>query len=111
LIDVLDKKFDVKSSLRYSKGKEEYKPMIYMNGDGYTNLHSIVDPFIQQFPCFLRKLGREKIVTAKVTEEQVKEIRQLFVDGLKYDEIAPMYNIRKSTIQNIVLKRSWKQVA
>jgi hypothetical protein len=108
LIDVLDKKFNIKSTLGYMKGKEEYKPVIHFYGKGYDTFHSIVDPLL--LPCFSYKAGREKLIIAKLTEDVVREIRKLSLEGLSRQELAVKYNVSYDCIRNVVLEYSWQHV-
>lgn len=43
----------------------------------------------------------------KLNSGKVKEIRQLFLDGLRYAEIAKMYGVCRQMINNIRLKKVW----
>lgn len=47
---------------------------------------------------------------AKLTSEQVKEIRQLRQEGVSTSIIAEKFNTHQSTIQRIVAGKSWKNV-
>jgi len=104
LIDVLAQKFNVKASLRYSQNL----PVIYINGLSYDIFHSIVDPLLNN--CFSYKAGREKLITAKLTEDGVREIRKLALEGLSRQELAVKYNVSYDCIRNVVLEYSWKNV-
>jgi len=109
LIEVLYKKFNVKSHMVYAEGKTELHPVIRIAAtEGYSIFHSIVDPYL--LPCFSYKAGREK-KPPKVTEDDIRKIRKLFSEGLKYIDIATMFKVNKSTIQNIILGRSFKNVS
>ncbi len=46
---------------------------------------------------------------AKLTRDQVKEIRTLF-PSLNYRQIAERYNLNRSTISYIILRKTWKEV-
>lgn len=48
--------------------------------------------------------------TAKVTEEQVREIRKLRLSGQKLKDIAAKYGIAEYTVYSICAKRTWKHV-
>ena len=47
---------------------------------------------------------------AKVTEEDVREIRRLVDTGVTYREISGRYGINQSTIHAIVHRRTWKHI-
>ncbi len=47
---------------------------------------------------------------AKLTEEQVKEIKKLLKEGITVTEIAKTYNMKQSSISLIKLGKNWKHV-
>ena len=47
---------------------------------------------------------------AKLTEEQVKKIRQLHKTGMNYKQIADLFDVQDETIRNIVLRKNWRHV-
>lgn len=49
-------------------------------------------------------------IKAKLTEEQVREIRKLGATGLSSSQLAPMFNVSSATIRGIVRKAYWKHV-
>lgn len=49
-----------------------------------------------------------KCPTSKLTLEQVTEIRLLLSKGVMCKEIAPIFNVQKSTISHIKMGRTWK---
>jgi len=119
LISVLDQKFNIKASLRYIKGKTEKQPVIYFNGVGYNTFHSIVDPLLNN--CFSYKKLREKKVrivlsgelspSSKLTENNVRNIRKLYSEGVSNRELANLYSsVLVCCIQNITANRTWKNV-
>ena len=59
-----------------------------------------------------RHVYGERVVTAKLTKEQVKEIRKFkkdFDQGLiKQKEVAEMYGVSQAMIHYIFYKKSWK---
>ena len=60
----------------------------------------------------LIKIGSEN-VCAKLTAEQVREIRKLYVKGSSefgYGGLAKLYNVCKATIEDVVNYRSYKNV-
>lgn len=52
----------------------------------------------------------EKNVMAKLTEQQVKEIKQLLKNGVKQRKIAKIYNVHFNTISNIKLGKTWTHI-
>lgn len=60
---------------------------------------------------FMRNLGKsvkgEKSWNAKLTEKDVREIRDLLQKGCYQQEIADMYSVSRSTIEGIKLRRLW----
>lgn len=44
---------------------------------------------------------------AKLTEENVREIRTLYKEGKHYDEIAPQFGVTKYTVASIIKGRTW----
>jgi hypothetical protein len=47
---------------------------------------------------------------AKITTEQVREIRRLAAEGYNSAKLAPIYGLSKAGIQFIVRRRTWKHV-
>lgn len=58
----------------------------------------------------MRHLRGEDSPTAKLTQNQVLRIRELFAIGWKRRELAEKYNTKPSNIKDIVLRRSWKHI-
>lgn len=56
-----------------------------------------------------KKVMGEECSFAKLTESQVIEIRSLSPDK-SYTELALMFSVKKSTISDIVKKRTWKHI-
>jgi hypothetical protein len=52
----------------------------------------------------------EKIPTSKLKEADVLRIRDLRKQGLKYNDIVPMFNVNKSVICAICNYKAWKHV-
>lgn len=52
----------------------------------------------------------EKNHTAKLTEATVKQIRKMFKRGLTQREICKHFPVKKTAINNVVLRNSWKHV-
>jgi hypothetical protein len=52
----------------------------------------------------------EKQHLAKLTEQQVLEIRQKYANNIYTYELAKEYNVNKSTILRIVNKKTWKHI-
>lgn len=65
-----------------------------------NNLHSIKMGFT--------KIG-EKHYKAKLTNENVSEIKRLYQQNITITKIAKQFNVNFSTILDIIKKRSWKQ--
>ena len=120
LITVLYRKFNIKTHLLKVAGFTEKQSVIYIGTkEGYDIYHDIVDPFVQQFPCFHHKLRREKVLrykrgidirSAKLTEEEVREIRKLAKKGINYPSLALKYGVGREVIGSIVNRKSWKHV-
>lgn len=47
---------------------------------------------------------------ATFTEDQIREMRKLYDDGMPIYEIAEKYNSKWSTINNIIIRHTWKHV-
>lgn len=56
------------------------------------------------------KRARGRCVGEKLTEQHVKEIKQLIKDGLKGGEIGRRYKVSRTTIANIRNNKQWKWV-
>lgn len=52
----------------------------------------------------------EKNGRAKLTENDVREIRKLYSDGVSQYQIAKMYGRGWSTIHNIIIKNTWREI-
>jgi 5-methylcytosine-specific restriction endonuclease McrA len=52
----------------------------------------------------------EQVGNAKLTEENVREIRRLFSEGLRYPAIAKMFNVSNDNIGYICRGRTWRYV-
>lgn len=48
---------------------------------------------------------------AKLTEESVREIRRLYNEGQRYDEIAPKFGVTKYTVASVIKGRTWSFVS
>lgn len=47
---------------------------------------------------------------SKLTDDQVRDIRQLYVDGITQYELADKYGVSQALISNIVRGKTWKHV-
>lgn len=52
-----------------------------------------------------------KASNAKLTEKQVREIRKLKGEGWTYDQICKLFPVAKRTIQDVVRRVSWANLA
>lgn len=52
----------------------------------------------------------EKVNTAKLTAEDVIEIRKQYAQGISAYRLAKLYGVRSSTVERIVLRKSWKHI-
>lgn len=52
----------------------------------------------------------ERDSQAKLTTEQVRQIRQLRSDGMKYKDIAPLFGVSKAAIGAVVRRDRWKHI-
>jgi hypothetical protein len=46
----------------------------------------------------------------KLTSEQVLEIRKLVASGVAQVELAPMFSVHKATVNDIVLRKTWRHL-
>jgi hypothetical protein len=53
----------------------------------------------------------ERNVKAKLTEDQVREIRQHYRNGALQVDLARQYGVRQANISDIVRRETWKHVA
>jgi hypothetical protein len=53
----------------------------------------------------------ELVNTAKITEDQVREIRRLYSNGMEQIEIANRFPLTQASVSKIVLRKTWKHVA
>ena len=58
-----------------------------------------------------RCASKEKHYCAKLSEEQVKTIRNMWINGMKGAEIAKLYGVDQSNISRIVNNKAWKGAA
>lgn len=47
---------------------------------------------------------------SKLTEEQVLEIRELFLEYKNYSKVARVYNVSMNNIKSIVLRKTWTHI-
>lgn len=52
----------------------------------------------------------KRIITNKLTEQQVSEIKTRLNNGIKNKELSKQYNVRSSTISNIYTEKCWKNI-
>jgi hypothetical protein len=52
----------------------------------------------------------EEVGSSVLTEMNVKQIRQLALDNVKYDVIAHKFGIHKSTVYRIIKRKLWSHV-
>jgi len=60
-----------------------------------------------------RKIGSGKGVEhhqAKVTPDQVREIRRLYSEGMNLNQIGLRYNVHRASIRDIVVRKTWQHV-
>lgn len=58
-----------------------------------------------------KSVSGSKNTFSKLTEEDVKEIRNLYIkDGISYSKLGEKYNVHKDTIANIIKMKTWKHV-
>lgn len=58
----------------------------------------------------MSRLRGEAHPRAKLTEEQVKQIRQLYAQGFSINAISKNFGVSKWNIQQIVTNKTWKHV-
>jgi DNA invertase Pin-like site-specific DNA recombinase len=51
-----------------------------------------------------------KVPSAKLNEDQVREIKRLIRAGVRYQDIAEQYGVGKTTIANIATGLRWSHV-
>lgn len=51
-----------------------------------------------------------KVPSAKLNEDQVREIKRLIRMGIRYQDIAEQYGVGKTTIANIATGLRWSHV-
>lgn len=59
----------------------------------------------------LNQLKGSKVGTAKLKEEDIPKIRELYQTGMRQRDIAGLYGVKQYAIWSILTKRSWKHVA
>lgn len=64
----------------------------------------------EETKALLRKINQENPPSAKLTPDDVRDIRRLKKDGLKLTELAEMYSTSPSYISSIVHKRRWAHI-
>jgi hypothetical protein len=90
-----------KSSINHIDGnkKNNFIENLEWCSIAYNNQHSVNNG--------LAKIG-EKHYKAKLNNKEVSEIKQLLQNEKSHTEIAKIFNVNISTIQDIYKKRSWK---
>lgn len=79
------------------------RPAHLFQGTIADNLHDMVEKG--------RSLTGEKNVKAKVTAEDVSEIRRLYAQGnMTQQQLAVLFDLKQITISNIVLHKTWRHL-
>jgi hypothetical protein len=78
-------------------------PVHLFLGTGRENMHDKI------------KKGRDRVkgeesVISKLTDDQVRSLRQDFINGIKYAQLGPKYNITPEQASNIVRRKVWKHL-
>lgn len=80
-------------------------------GDHFDNQRDCQKKFRRKFNTNPRPSTQgEKHVRAKITTQDVLEIRELRSNGYTYKDLAKKFNLGKTTISHITKKRNWKHV-
>lgn len=53
----------------------------------------------------------EAVNSAKLTEDQVREIRHLYTEGFSQRKLAGMFKVNSATIHPLVHRKTWKHVS
>ena len=75
-----------------------------------THRENILDAASKGLMTGNRTFGEEK-PQAKLNEQQVIKIRQLYIDGTSRRHLAQIYKMSINTIDNIVNRRTWKHIS
>lgn len=77
----------------------------------YTNLKwgSVQDNMDLKVKANRQRTG-EGVPSSKLTEEIVLEIRLLKAKGMKSKDIAPMFDISRPTVSEIINRKTWKHI-
>jgi predicted XRE-type DNA-binding protein len=86
--------------------KDNMQDMIKKNRHDFSGLHTNNS----QEKATANKPRGEKHHNAKITEEVVRTIKQLYTNGMMQIDIAKMFNVRQGYISNIIRGYSWKHV-
>lgn len=57
-----------------------------------------------------RSCNGAKVNTCKLTEQQIREIRKLHSEGHSTTQLATLFHIHRTSVLNIVKKKTWKHV-
>lgn len=86
-------------------------PKHFFLGDYSDNAVDAVNkglwPGVKNFP---KDQFGENHPRAKLTEQDVKDIRELYANGISEVQIAKRYNMDQTTISGIVLRKNWKHI-
>lgn len=58
----------------------------------------------------LRHAGQRMTRGAKLTEEQVRQIRSAAAAGISKDDLAESYGVHRANIHAIIIRKSWKHI-
>jgi hypothetical protein len=93
---------------------QNYRPMcvrchrIYDRGDKYKGTSQRIKPSASKGDLSLSEMHGEKHPAAKLTADQVREIRKRYADGEKQTYLAGEFGVLQGTISKICLRKTWK---
>jgi len=96
-------------SAKYQTSPSDVSGIIYGKSWKHISVTLGTDPFIG--PVFMEMPPKGEIHhRAKITEDQVREIRQLAAQGLGPTEIAAKFGLRKAQTSQIIRGKAWSHV-
>lgn len=81
-----------------------------MEQKGRHNYIGLTDPLLRKQPTKAQRARGSRSGTAKLTESDVRRIREAYLRAAKQTEMAVMYGVSQATIQRITSRTHWTHV-
>lgn len=116
LLSVLLSKFDIKGTLLKIHGGSGVLLHFDTGTGGHGRLHELIDPLLHEDLLYKKmRMPREhpkgeQHHSAKLTEEDVRSIRDLTAKGISMKELCNMFHIKVPQVHAVACGTAWKHV-